>query len=64
MCEANVFLIDETGDEKLFLKSVDKIIPDGNELCLEDIFNQRKYIKARIKEMILVEHKIILEKIR
>jgi len=62
MCEANVYLLDEKGEEKLFLESVDKIIPVGKELCLEDIFNQRKYIKARIKEMALVDHRIVLER--
>jgi hypothetical protein len=35
MCEANVYLIDENGNEKLFLESVDKIVPEGSELCLE-----------------------------
>lgn len=62
MCEANVYLIDEQGKEKLFLESVDKIIPEGDELCLEDIFSRRKYVRARIKEMALVEHRIVLEK--
>lgn len=62
MCEANVYLLDEKGDEKLFLEAVDKIIPVGNELCLEDIFNKRKYIKAKIKEMALVDHRIVLER--
>ncbi len=62
MCEANVYLIDEKGEEKLFLESVDKIIPEGNEICLEDIFSRKKYIKARIKEMALVDHRIVLEK--
>jgi Predicted RNA-binding protein len=62
MCEANVYLLDEKGEEKLFLESVDKIIPVGNELCLEDIFNKRKYIKAKIKEMALVDHRIVLER--
>ncbi|PYG84303.1 putative RNA-binding protein [Ruminiclostridium sufflavum DSM 19573] len=63
MCEANVYLLNEKGEERLFLESVDKIIPNGDELCLEDIFNRKKYIKAKIKEMELVEHRIILEKI-
>lgn len=63
MCEANVYLLDDNGEEKLFLGSVDKIIPEGNELCLEDIFSRRKYVRARIKEMALVEHRIVLEKI-
>lgn len=63
MCEANVYLIDENGEEKLLLESVDKIIPESKELHLENIFGQRKVIKARIKEMALVEHRIILEKL-
>ncbi len=62
MCEANVYLLNENGEPKLFLESVDKIIPEGDELCLEDIFNRKKYIKAKIKEMALVEHRIVLEK--
>jgi predicted RNA-binding protein len=62
MCEANVYLIDEKGKEKLFLESVDKILPENDELILENIFGQRKIIKARIKEMGLVEHRIVLQK--
>lgn len=62
MCEANVYLIDEEGKQKLFLESVDKIIPEEENLVLENIFGQRKIIKARIKEMVLVEHRIVLQK--
>jgi len=62
MCEANVYLLDEKGEEKLFLEAVDKIISQGNEICLEDIFSRKKYIKARIREMALVDHRIVLEK--
>ena len=29
MCEANVYLIDKEGKEKLFLESVDKFVPQG-----------------------------------
>jgi predicted RNA-binding protein len=63
MCEANVYIVDETGKSELFLESVDKIIPEGDKLYLENIFNKRKHIKARIKEMALVEHRIVLEKL-
>ncbi len=62
MCEANVYLIDEKGEEKLFLESVDKILPENDELILENIFGQRKIVKAKIKEMELVEHRIVLQK--
>jgi predicted RNA-binding protein len=62
MCEANVYLINEKGEEKLFLESVDKIFPEEESLVLENIFGQRKIIKARIKEMELVDHRIVLQK--
>ncbi|KUO50648.1 MAG: RNA-binding protein [Desulfitibacter sp. BRH_c19] len=62
MCEANAFVL--KGDkEELFFENVDKIIPQGNELILEDIFGKRRIIKATIKEMALVDHKILLKEI-
>ncbi|WP_147535486.1 CooT family nickel-binding protein [Bacillus marasmi] len=61
MCEANVYVLDKDGNEKLLLESVDKVIPTEEGLLLENIFSQRKYIKASIKEMALVEHRIVLE---
>ena len=63
MCEANVYLIDKEGREKLLLDSVDKLIPTGDAFILENIYNQRKIVKAKIKEMSLVSHRIVLEEI-
>ncbi len=62
MCEANVYLIDEKGEEKLILEAVDRIVPEEDNLVMENIFGQRKIVKAKIKEMQLVEHRIILQK--
>lgn len=62
MCEANAYMVDENGNETLFLEGVDKLTPDGDKLVLENIFGQRKIVKARIKELALVDHKIVLEK--
>lgn len=62
MCEANAFIIDEKGNETLLLEGVDKLIPEQDTLILENIFGQRKIVKAKIKELALVDHKIILEK--
>ena len=62
MCEANVYLIDDQGKEQLYLESVDKIQPENEKLILENIFGQRKIITAKIKEMELVNHRIVLEK--
>lgn len=61
MCEASVYMLGKDGSERLVLDSVDKIIPSGDELLMENIYSQRKIVKARIKEMSLVDHRIILE---
>lgn len=61
MCEANVYVIDKEGRERLLLESVDKVIPVEEGIFLENIFSQRKTVRAKIKEMALVDHKIILE---
>ena len=63
MCESNVY-IDRAGHQELLMESVDRIIPaeDGN-IFMESIFGERKVTRARIKEMELVHHRIILEEI-
>lgn len=63
MCEANVY-ISRQGQEKLLMEKVDRIIPgDDNKLFMENIFGERRVIQAKIKEMHLVHHRIILENI-
>lgn len=62
MCEANAYVVDDEGNETLLLEGVDKVIPEDEKLILENIFGQRKIIKAKIKELALVDHKIILQK--
>jgi predicted RNA-binding protein len=62
MCESHAYL--RRGDhEELFFENVDSVKPQDDCLILENIFGQRKMIKARIKELALVDHKIILEAI-
>lgn len=60
MCEAHAFLRKEDKDE-LFMENVDSVLPHEDGLVLENIFGQRKMIRARIKELALVDHRIILE---
>ncbi|MDD2498807.1 MAG: CooT family nickel-binding protein [Desulfitobacteriaceae bacterium] len=62
MCEANAYILNE-GKEELYLEKVDRVIPQEGQLMLENIFGQRKIIKASIKELALVDHKIILERL-
>ena len=60
MCEANAYLI-KGGKEELILEDLSILRPEKDELYLQNIFGEQKKIKARIKEMNLLEHRIILE---
>jgi len=61
VCEASAYLRKD-GKEELLLEMVDKVVPHEEGLMLEDIFGRRKIVKARIAELALVDHKIVLEK--
>lgn len=61
MCESNVYMINKKGEKNLLLESVDKIIPKDDTIFLENIFYVTKTVKARIVEMSLVEHHIVLQ---
>jgi predicted RNA-binding protein len=60
MCEANAYLVNG-GEERLIMESVDILRPEANGIYLQDIFGGQRSIKARIKELNLVDHKILLE---
>jgi predicted RNA-binding protein len=63
MCEANAYLRKQGEEDELFLEMVDHVLPREDGLMLEDIFGKRKIINARIVELSLVDHKIILERV-
>jgi predicted RNA-binding protein len=63
MCEANAYLVKE-GKEELVLEDISILRPEKEELYLQNIFGEQKRIKARIKEMNLIDHRIILEESR
>lgn len=60
MCEADAYVVLE-GEERLFMKSVDKVEPEDGGLRLVNIFGEQKFIKANIHTLALVEHKILLK---
>jgi len=60
MCEASAFIIKD-GEEELLLESVDVLENEGDEINMVNIFGDQKRIKARIKTLSLVDHRIILE---
>lgn len=63
MCESNVYIY-RNGKEELVMERVDRVIPSqDNQIFLENVFGERKVVQARIKEMELVHHRIILDEL-
>jgi predicted RNA-binding protein len=61
MCEANAY-ISRDNKEELILESVDLVTPqDNGEFLLVDIFGSQKIVKGKLKQMNLVDHKIVFE---
>jgi len=61
MCEANAYIFRDDKEE-LILNSVDLVKPqDDDGFLLVDIFGTQKIIKGKLKQMNLVDHKIIFE---
>lgn len=60
MCEANAYIFRD-GKEEIYLEAVDILRPEGDSIYLRSIFGEQKVFKGKIKEMSLLNHKIILE---
>ena len=60
MCEANAY-VRRNGVEELLLQAVDTVQECEGGILLENIYGQRKILRAIIKELALVHHKIVLE---
>ena len=62
MCESSAYIMKD-GKEELVLESVDILENEGDAVNLVNIFGEQKRVKARIKSLSLVDHKIILESV-
>lgn len=60
MCEAAAYLLID-GKEELLLESVDLLESEENQVKMINIFGEQKKVKAKIKALSLVDHKIVLE---
>ena len=61
MCEATAYIVDKDGKEALLLADVDVIEPqEGGQMRLVSIYGEQKVLKAAIKSMSLVNHKVVL----
>ena len=61
MCEADAY-ISRDDKEELILKSVDLVKPLDDGYLLVDIYGRQKTVKGKLKQMNLVNHRIIFEK--
>ena len=60
MCESNVYILKD-GREELVLENVDVLENQEGKVTLVSMFGEKEEIKARVKNLSLVDHKIILE---
>ncbi len=60
MCETNVYIYDENGNEILYLENVDIIRPEEDKLYIRNLFGEQKLFAGEIKEISLIKHKILL----
>jgi len=61
MCEANAYVYRD-GKEELYLENVDIMRPEGEKIYLRNLFGEQKVFEGEIKEISLLNHKIVLEK--
>lgn len=61
MCEANAYIY-EDGKEILYLENVDIMRPEGDKIYLRNFFGEQKLFDGEIKEISLLNHKIVLKK--
>ena len=61
MCEANVYIY-QNGKEELYLENVDIMRPEEEKIYLKNLFGEQKVFDGKIREISLLNHKIVLEK--
>ena len=60
MCESTAYVLRD-GKEELILESVDLLENKEGLVRLVSMFGEEKTIKAKVKVLSLVDHKIVLE---
>lgn len=61
MCEAHAYMVAENGQDKIMENVVRIGYGEDGALVLTDLFGDEIRVKARIREIALIEHKIYLE---
>ena len=62
MCQSSAYM-KKDGSNKLLMEDVDLLEARGDHIKLVNIFGEEIEIKAKIKNLSLIDHKIILESV-
>ena len=60
MCQSSAYL-EKDGKNELLMEDVDLIEAKGEQIKLINIFGEKMEIKAKVKNLSLIDHKIILK---
>lgn len=60
VCEASVFLLVD-GKENKIMENVTQIHPEADCLLLSDLLGRQRVVRARVKSVDFVQHRVILE---
>jgi predicted RNA-binding protein len=60
MCESSAYILKD-GHEQLVLENVDSLENENDQVRMISLFGEEKTMRARVKTLSLVDHKIILE---
>lgn len=60
MCEARVIITDRDGRELETVEDVTTIVPEDDMLRLYDLYGANRVVRARLKEVRLLDHTVVL----
>ena len=60
MCQSSAYM-EKNGENELIMEDVELFEASEGQVRLVNIFGEEKKLKAKIKNLCLVDHKIILE---
>ncbi|AOY76419.1 CooT family nickel-binding protein [Clostridium formicaceticum] len=59
MCESAAYLITDKGEQKI-MENVVYMKPENGKVYLADLLGEQKIVEGIVKEIKLIEHKIII----
>ncbi|AKL94542.1 RNA binding protein [Clostridium aceticum] len=59
MCESAAYLITDKGEQKI-MENVVYMKPENGKVFLADLLGEQKIVEGIVKEIRLIEHKIII----